>query len=784
MKSSPHRPLILKRRKLSFPHSDAASALAGDEPSGQNVGSPKQEEAKAKEHGTNKTEPGNRGVPVGGIRIIDHPTLSDAQVVAIPANTDVQSIIDALTAKGKESGSNGPSKFILISSSSPRMERREFKNLFKSDEEHSPAHDKAGEDEKYIGQSSALMEELLSMDGREPEENSSAETTSSVLDNSLTNIQWLGNMSSSGLNPCSVKKETEKENQTPKQKAIKAEEGSAASSSTTSWQESFSERPPYSYMAMIQFAINSTEKKRMMLKDIYTWIEDHFPYFKHVAKPGWKNSIRHNLSLHDMFVRETSANGKISFWTIHPEANRYLTLDQVFKPLDVQSPASPGLLESQQKRHIPDLQKSMRGTSSRKNEPQTARRKMKPLLPRVNSYLVPIHFPLSQSVILQPSSKMPLPASQGASETMQSSKPVCIAPKVLPSSEEPTLLPAPIPIKEETCDGELSPFTSQQSIKQDTCWISKESFAAALHIKEESHNFHSNTWAPQFLPTAPTKVEPVQLGEQPDIVLPAPPAKQKRAFTALKSPSRSRLDTLVIKRQERQEMGRSRRKQHLALPSSEEPVLLQPTSRSESCTVGNDPPFATDTHPLESTSQFSCSQGEVIPFKSAIKEMFCKLPISSIPSKAPITTPAPFLATTDPWRLAPLVKEPSDLLCSPVRTPPTSLISLQGNLDILGLGSTPLRPSLCDSPQLPLLNAETNDMVSGPLTSSPATSKQSSPELQASALPENHSFLEGLILDTMNDSLSKILLDVSFPGLEDDNLGTDLSWSQLIPELK
>ncbi|XP_028599950.2 forkhead box protein M1 isoform X3 [Podarcis muralis] len=726
MKSSPHRPLILKRRKLSFPHSDAASALAGDEPSGQNVGSPKQEEAKAKEHGTNKTEPGNRGVPVGGIRIIDHPTLSDAQVVAIPANTDVQSIIDALTAKGKESGSNGPSKFILISSSSPRMERREFKNLFKSDEEHSPAHDKAGEDEKYIGQSSALMEELLSMDGREPEENSSAETTSSVLDNSLTNIQWLGNMSSSGLNPCSVKKETEKENQTPKQKAIKAEEGSAASSSTTSWQESFSERPPYSYMAMIQFAINSTEKKRMMLKDIYTWIEDHFPYFKHVAKPGWK----------------------------------------------------------QQKRHIPDLQKSMRGTSSRKNEPQTARRKMKPLLPRVNSYLVPIHFPLSQSVILQPSSKMPLPASQGASETMQSSKPVCIAPKVLPSSEEPTLLPAPIPIKEETCDGELSPFTSQQSIKQDTCWISKESFAAALHIKEESHNFHSNTWAPQFLPTAPTKVEPVQLGEQPDIVLPAPPAKQKRAFTALKSPSRSRLDTLVIKRQERQEMGRSRRKQHLALPSSEEPVLLQPTSRSESCTVGNDPPFATDTHPLESTSQFSCSQGEVIPFKSAIKEMFCKLPISSIPSKAPITTPAPFLATTDPWRLAPLVKEPSDLLCSPVRTPPTSLISLQGNLDILGLGSTPLRPSLCDSPQLPLLNAETNDMVSGPLTSSPATSKQSSPELQASALPENHSFLEGLILDTMNDSLSKILLDVSFPGLEDDNLGTDLSWSQLIPELK
>lgn len=54
------------------------------------------------------------------------------------------------------------------------------------------------------------------------------------------------------------------------------------------WQNSVSERPPYSYMAMIQFAINSTERKRMTLKDIYTWIEDHFPYFKHMAKPGWK----------------------------------------------------------------------------------------------------------------------------------------------------------------------------------------------------------------------------------------------------------------------------------------------------------------------------------------------------------------------------------------------------------------------------------------------------------------------------------------------------------------
>lgn len=55
-----------------------------------------------------------------------------------------------------------------------------------------------------------------------------------------------------------------------------------------------SERPPYSYMAMIQFAINSKNNKHMTLKEIYNWIEDHFPYFRNVAKPGWKVACKVN----------------------------------------------------------------------------------------------------------------------------------------------------------------------------------------------------------------------------------------------------------------------------------------------------------------------------------------------------------------------------------------------------------------------------------------------------------------------------------------------------------
>ncbi|KAM6093181.1 forkhead box protein M1 isoform 3-T4 [Theristicus caerulescens] len=392
MRTSPRRPLILKRRKLTLSQKDASSTSARDENSGQDEKTPKQEHTQEDQHNSqprDKMDCGLQKFPAG-IKIIDHPTMSNTQVVAIPTNADIQSIIEALTAKGKECGNNGPNKFILISSGGTSRSAGPTPSQHLPSEKKPSAATKAAdgqERDKNVTQTPGLAGETMlwhsgidSELGQEQESNSSGETMSSVLDNSLTNIQWLGKMRSDGLSPCSVKQDTEKENQMPLRERIKIEEDAAAAATpaatatatSSSWQDSVSERPPYSYMAMIQFAINSTEKKRMTLKDIYTWIEDHFPYFKHVAKPGWKNSIRHNLSLHDMFVRETSANGKISFWTIHPDANRCLTLDQVFKPLDLGSPTSPERSESQQKRHLPDPQKNMGSNSSSKTEPQNA----------------------------------------------------------------------------------------------------------------------------------------------------------------------------------------------------------------------------------------------------------------------------------------------------------------------------------------------------------------------------------------------------------------------------
>ncbi|XP_031954779.1 forkhead box protein M1 [Corvus moneduloides] len=795
MRTSPRRPLILKRRKLTLPQKDESSTSARDENRGQDEKTPKQEHRQEDQHNRqprDKRDCGLQKFPAG-IRIIDHPTMPNTQVVAIPTNADIQSIIEALTAKGKECGNNGPNKFILISGGGTSRSAGPAPSQHLPSEKKASAAIKAAdgqEREKNVAQTPGLagstalwhsgVDPLI---GQEQESNSSGETMSSVLDNSLTNIQWLGKMRSDGLNPSSVKEDTEKENQMPLQERVKTEEEAAAAiptaAASSSWQDSVSERPPYSYMAMIQFAINSTEKKRMTLKDIYTWIEDHFPYFKHVAKPGWKNSIRHNLSLHDMFVRETSANGKISFWTIHPDANRCLTLDQVFKPLDLGSPTSPECSESQQKSRLPDPLKNM----GSKSEPQNSRRKMKPLLPRVNSYLVPIQFPLSQPLVLQPSMKVPLSMAQGASlnssETLQSNKRVRIAPKMSLSAEESPSLPRAAVKEEGQSDEGL--FSPTHSVQHNSSQPGEElsSFPEGACIKEEEGS-QLGDWLSPFASTVTVK-------EEPSLFLPDSSTKERKQFTTLKSPSKAVSDSLVIKRRERREVGRSRRKQHLALPCSEEPVLVLPESSGfDPFRLGADRPFPQENQPLEKVSQLSCSQGEEGAFKTPVKDMFSKLPVSSTPSKVSATT-TPSLEGLDPWKSASLAKGSHELDFSPVKTLQLPFTPLQDNQDLLGFNSTPLKNPLFDSPR-ELLNTESSDMVHVPLTSSPAfirdASKQSSVELTASGFTENRSLMEGLILDTMNDSLSKILLDISFPGLEDENLGTDISWSQLIPELK
>lgn len=70
-------------------------------------------------------------------------------------------------------------------------------------------------------------------------------------------------------------------------------------------------KPPYSFSSLIFMAIEEAPSKKLPVKDIYNWIMDHFPYFRD-ARLGWKNSVRHNLSLNKCFKKVDKDKGQVS----------------------------------------------------------------------------------------------------------------------------------------------------------------------------------------------------------------------------------------------------------------------------------------------------------------------------------------------------------------------------------------------------------------------------------------------------------------------------------------
>lgn len=77
-------------------------------------------------------------------------------------------------------------------------------------------------------------------------------------------------------------------------------------------------KPFISYACLIAEAINGSPDNRLTLADIYKYLMDKYPYFRH-TKNGWQNSIRHNLSLNKAFVkipRSAGEPGKGMFWVI------------------------------------------------------------------------------------------------------------------------------------------------------------------------------------------------------------------------------------------------------------------------------------------------------------------------------------------------------------------------------------------------------------------------------------------------------------------------------------
>ncbi|XP_067108314.1 forkhead box protein H1 [Osmerus mordax] len=78
-------------------------------------------------------------------------------------------------------------------------------------------------------------------------------------------------------------------------------------------------KPPYSYLAMIAMVIQNSPEKKLTLSEILKEIGTLFPFFKGNYK-GWRDSVRHNLSSYDCFVKVLKdpgkPQGKGNFWAV------------------------------------------------------------------------------------------------------------------------------------------------------------------------------------------------------------------------------------------------------------------------------------------------------------------------------------------------------------------------------------------------------------------------------------------------------------------------------------
>ncbi|KAF0287733.1 Forkhead box protein N3 [Amphibalanus amphitrite] len=78
-------------------------------------------------------------------------------------------------------------------------------------------------------------------------------------------------------------------------------------------------KPPFSFSCLIFMSIEDSPQKAMPVKEIYNWIQEYFPFYQ-TAPIGWKNSVRHNLSLNKCFrkIEKSPGPGKGSLWTVDP----------------------------------------------------------------------------------------------------------------------------------------------------------------------------------------------------------------------------------------------------------------------------------------------------------------------------------------------------------------------------------------------------------------------------------------------------------------------------------
>lgn len=76
------------------------------------------------------------------------------------------------------------------------------------------------------------------------------------------------------------------------------------------------QKPSLSYIALISKVILSSPLQKLNLASIYRAMEEQFPYLRSRG-PGWRNSVRHNLSVNDCFVKVSRCeDGRGHYWGV------------------------------------------------------------------------------------------------------------------------------------------------------------------------------------------------------------------------------------------------------------------------------------------------------------------------------------------------------------------------------------------------------------------------------------------------------------------------------------